>query len=306
MLDNKHTLQLCYDYQKVRMDTIVDGGDSNATVIGIIIQEQDENKNVVFQWRSWDHYKITDATNDINLTASLIDYAHSNSIEVDYDGNILLSTRHLDEITKINRTTGEIIWRLGGEYCKNNQFTFLNDPIGFSHQHDVRRLPNGNITLFDNGNLHSPQFTRIVEYQVDEVNKLVSLVWEYRNDPEIYAGAMGSAQRLDNHNTFIGWGFSRALSISEVGADKTVKFHLTLPDTLLNYRASKFPWKTNLFVTDPEDLYFGYVPTGDSLIKSLKIINNSDKQIEINGLLNRDSAFTVITPLPITIDAYKD
>jgi len=306
LLDNKHTLQLCYDYEKVRMDTIVAGGDSNATVIGIIIQEQDENKNVVFQWRSWDHYKITDATYDINLTDSLIDYAHSNAIEIDYDGNILLSTRHLDEITKINRTTGDIIWRLGGEYCKNNQFTFLNDPIGFSHQHDVRRLPNGNITLFDNGNLHSPQFTRIAEYQIDEENKLVSLVWEYRNDPETYSGAMGSAERLDNHNTFIGWGFSASPSISEVGADKSVKFYLTLPDTLLNYRAFKFPWKTNLFVTEPEDLYFGYVPAGDSLIKPLKIINNSDRQIEINGLLNRDSAFTVVTPLPIIIDAFKD
>ena len=235
-LENKHSFLLSYDYEKVPMDTVVPGGDTNATVIGIILQELDENKNVVFQWRSWDHLKITDATYDINLTRSTVDYVHTNSIEIDYDGNILLSNRYFDEITKIDRQTGNIIWRLGGKYCKNNQFTFLNDPIGFCHQHDVRRLPNGNIMLFDNGNLHSPPLTRVAEYQVDEVNKLVSLVWEYKNNPTTFSGAMGDARRLDNHNTIIGWGYSFDVSISEVSADKTISFYLTFPNREISYR----------------------------------------------------------------------
>jgi len=70
-------------------------------------------------------------------------------ISYDNDGNLLISSRHLDEITKINRTTGSIIWRLGG---KNNQFAFPNDSLGFSHQHAIRRIGNENILLFDNGN----------------------------------------------------------------------------------------------------------------------------------------------------------
>ena len=138
---------------------------------------------------------------------SLIDYVHSNSIQIDTDSNIILSNRHMDEVTKIDRQTGDIIWRWGGKYCKNNQFTFLNDSIGFSHQHNVRRLPNGNITLFDNGNLHSPSFTRICEYQIDEVNKLATLVWEYKNSPETYSNAMGNAERLDNHKTINRMGY---------------------------------------------------------------------------------------------------
>ena len=79
-------------------------------VVGLIIEEQDENKNVVFQWRSWDHFKITDATYDIDLTDSVVDYVHGNAIEVDDDGNLLISSRHMDEVTKIDRQTGEIIW----------------------------------------------------------------------------------------------------------------------------------------------------------------------------------------------------
>ena len=302
--DNGHYFLMSYDAQQVAMDTVIVGGNPNATVIGIILQELDENKNVVFQWRSWDHFKITDATDDIDLTDSIIDYVHSNSIEIDTDGNILLSSRHLDEVTKINRQTGDIIWRWGGEHCKNNEFTFLNDPIGFSHQHDARRLENGNITLFDNGNLHSPEFSRVAEYQLDEINKYATLVWEYRNEPSTYSVAMGNARRLTNHNTFIGWGTGTDPAISEVRADGEVALHISFPDTLINYRAFKFPWKTNLFVGIPESLYFGYVPLNDSLELQLELTNNSDQQIDINSIYTRESVYRIIETLPIVLTPF--
>ncbi len=117
---------------------------------------------------------------------------------------------------------------------------------------------------------------------------------------------MGSARRLFNHNTIICWGALTAVSISEVQPDGTVSFYLSMPDTLLNYRAFKFPWKTNLFVTNPDSLDFGFVPPRHSNTRSLSITNNSDKEIEINGVLNRDSAFTILTPLPIVIGAFGD
>ena len=302
ILENHHTLLLGYNYQQVAMDTVVSGGDPNATVIGLIIEELTEKENVVFIWRSWDHFKITDATPDIDLTQPLIDYVHGNAIEIDTDGNILLSSRHLDEITKIDRQTGDIIWRWGGKYCKNNQFTFLNDSIGFSHQHHIRRLPNGNYTLFDNGNLHSPQFSRAVEYQLDQTNKTATLVKEYKNSPVTYSVAMGSCQRLTGGNTLVGWGWFTETAISEFTAEGNVALSMSFADnSIANYRALKHDWKTNLFVTDKDTLSFGSVQISDSLTKSLAIINNSNLEIEINRILNRDSAFYVNTSLPITI-----
>src|SRR2546422_8452549 len=50
---------------------------------------------------------------------------HGNSIELDSDGNLLLSSRHMSEITKIDRQTGDIIWRMGLN-SKHNDFTFLD------------------------------------------------------------------------------------------------------------------------------------------------------------------------------------
>jgi hypothetical protein len=237
LLPNGHSLLMSYDPQIVDMSAVVPNGNVAATVSGLVIQELDRQKNVVFQWRSWDHFKITDATHE-DLTAAAIDYVHGNALVADADGNLLLSSRHMDEITKIDRETGDILWRMGG---KNNQFTFVNDSIGFSHQHAIRRLPNGNITLFDNGNFHSPQFSRAVEYKLDEENKTVTLVWQYRNTPDNYGVAMGYVDRLPNGNTLIGWGVSNP-SVTEVNSEGRKLFELSLPDNVVSYRAYRFVW----------------------------------------------------------------
>lgn len=234
ILPNGHAYVMSYDPQIVDMSLIVPNGVSNATVIGLIIQEIDENKNVVFQWRSWDHYNILDATHTA-MNASTIDYVHGNAIEPDDDGNVLISARHLSEITKINRSTGAMIWRLGGV---NNQFTFPNDSIEISYQHDIRRIANGHITMFDNGNFHTPNFSRSIEYQLDEVNKIATLVWQYRNTPDIYGGSRGSSQRLSNGNTFICWGSTNP-NFTEVTPDGTVVLEMSLPSGIYSYRGYK-------------------------------------------------------------------
>lgn len=226
-----HAFLMSYDPQHVDMSQVVPGGNPDAIVTGLVIQEIDESNNVVFQWRSWDHMLITDAIG-VNLTDSLIDYVHGNAIEIDDDGHLLISSRHLSEITKINRNTGNIIWRLGG---KNNEFTFTNDSIRFSYQHDIRRLENGNVTLFDNGNHHSPPFSRAVEFSLDEVNKTATLVWQYRNTPDNYGFAMGSVQRLKNGNTLIGWGSSHP-NITEVTPEGNIALEMSLPAGIFTYR----------------------------------------------------------------------
>lgn len=254
MLPNGHYLLLSYDPQPIDMSKVIPDGDPNAIVLGSIVQELDENKKVVFQWRSWDHILITDTYT--KLTGIALDPVHTNAIELDYDGNILISSRHISEITKISRKTGEIIWRLGG---KKNMFTFVNEheeyaPTYFSYQHDIRRLPNGNITLYDNGVQHNPPHSRAVEYKLDEKNFTAELVWEYRNDPDIYGETMGSTQRLyPSGNTLIGWGGIASQyyqCVSEVTSDKEVVFELSFPKgasfTTTSYRAYKYPYPPNL------------------------------------------------------------
>lgn len=248
ILNNRHALLMSYDPQIIDMRGIVPNGDSAAIVTGLIIQEIDANKNVVFQWRSWDHFEIDGARHE-NLRAHAIDYVHGNAIELDNDGNLLISSRHLDEITKIDRSTGAIIWRLGGKY---NQFTFLNDSISFSYQHAIRRLANGKILLFDNGNFRESintenkdngraQYSRVVEYSLDEVNRVATLVWQYRRSPDIYGFAMGNAERLKNGNTLICWGATNP-NVTEVNPQGEIVFEMLLTRGIYSYRAFKDEW----------------------------------------------------------------
>jgi outer membrane protein assembly factor BamB len=237
ILNNEHALLMSYDSQTVDMSQIVTGGSPNCLVTGLVIQEIDSDKNVVFQWRSWDHIPITDAQHQ-NMTTNYLDYIHGNAIDFDNDGNILISSRHLDEITKINRQTGSIIWRLGG---KGNNFTFINDPGKFNYQHGVRRLANGNIILFDNGNFHTPPHSRAVEYALDETNMTATMVWQYRNTPDNFGFAMGFAQRLGNGNTVISWGSTNP-TLTEVTPSGQIALELSLPQGVYSYRGFKFDW----------------------------------------------------------------
>ena len=270
LLPNGHALLMAYDPRVIDMRSVVPGGDSAATVSGAIVQEIDAQKRVVFEWRSWDHFQITDATHT-DLTANRIDYVHINAFEADADGNILISCRHMDEITKISRSTGEVLWRLGG---KNNQFTFINDTLRFSYQHDIRRLPNGNITIFDNGNYHSPPCSRGIEYRLDEQRKTAELVWEYAHVPCLQAAATGNVQRLPNGSTLISWGTEN--TVTEVRPNGTTALELVLSPLFTTYRTLRYPWTT----VDAREV--PPLPAGVPLIASYPNPFNNSTTIAVN------------------------
>lgn len=247
VLPNGNVLIMGLAPRRVDLSGIVTGGRKDAIVLDMVIQELEADGTVVFEWRSVDHFAVTDATYE-DLTAETVDHVHPNSLDVDTDGNLLLSSRHLDEVTKISRTTGAIIWRLGG---KNNQFTFTNDPDRFSYQHDARRVANGNILLFDNGNHHPTPHSRAVEYRLDETAMTATVAWQFRHTPEIYSYAMGNAQRLPNGNTMIGWGANN--TITEVRPDGAVAFEMTMPNGVFTYRAFRLPasWRVTTELVSP-------------------------------------------------------
>ena len=165
-----------------------------------------------------------------------------NSIDVDDDGHILLSSRSSSECTKINRDTGEVIWRLGGTH---STLTFVNDPLnGPRNQHGFRALGHGHYILFDNGNLHSPPVSRAVEYVVDPVAQTATLVWQFRDTPDKYAYYMGNVQRLTNGNTHINWvlaGYPKACEVDPNGV-KQLELNLAPGYDLYRVVAAPLGW----------------------------------------------------------------
>ncbi len=306
---DNHAYLIIYDVQKVKMDTVVAGGVDSANVVGCIIQELDSTKKVIWQWSSWDHFKITDANDFVDLKLANIEYCHTNSIEIDLDGNIIISSKRMDEITKIDKSTGNIIWRFGG---KNNQFVFNNDNFPILQQHDARILSNGNLLLFDNGLAPNRVFSRAVEYKLNTgniTNLNTEKVWEFRNSPDEFSRVMGSIQRLPDGNTIIGWGSSSKTpntaddfrSVTEVTQGGVKTFEMFIEDQNYSYQVFRVPWRTNLFTSDKDTVDFGFVGQGDSLTKSFNITNNKSQSITITSYYFTDSTFTPVTSLPLTI-----
>ena len=241
VLPNGGYILQAYDSISVDMSQIINGGNENALIVTLILQEFDPNNNLIFEWDAFDHLNIADYTN-LDLTQSFITWTHGNSIEIDNDSNIILSNRKSSEVIKIDRITGAVIWYLGGP---NNQFTFVNDPLsGFNKQHDVRRIDNGNIMVFDNGNEHSPQLSRVVEYSLNEINMTAELIWEYSHPLGLFGATMGSAQRLPNNNTLINWGTlnNYGAIITEVDYEKNIVMEIEYPQEIKCYKAKKYDW----------------------------------------------------------------
>lgn len=226
LLDNGNALLLVY--KPYIYDLTAYGGHVTATVYSCVIQEIKPDKTLAWEWDGLNYNPISDTNR--SLTTPVVDYDHCNAVELDNDGNILLSSRHLDQITKIDKQTGNVIWKLGG---KSNQFTFVND-TGFALQHDIRRLPSSHITIFDNGT-PSRGYSRAVEFEIDEANKIITKTWEYIGP---FAFCCGNAQRLENGNTFINFGPGHP-TIREVTPEGEVVFEA---DTNFSYRSFKLPW----------------------------------------------------------------
>lgn len=298
ILDNGNYLLLGIDLRLVDMDTVVEGGQPGVTVVATEIQIQDAEENMIFEWSAWDHFQITDSYADL-LDPGYIDFTHTNAVEMDTDSTLLISNRNMNEITKINMNSGEIIWRLGG---KNNMFTYIgDDTLGFAGQHDIRRLSDGTYQLFDNGWNHSPLFSCALQLDLDEENMTALVVRRLRSQPEdIYGAIMGNVQKLSNGNTIVGWGDGDP-NISEFDSlgNKIVEFSYQA----VSYRAFKFPWETRVFDLNRENLNFQDTQPGDSSSAVVIISNNLAHDLEINQLISRTGAFVPSENFPVSIPA---
>ncbi len=259
MLPNGNVLLFGYYRTQVDMSRIVPGGYPNALLAGATVQELDAERNVVFQWRPWDHTTFEDyfrdAINDPKNKQPVINGWHLNTIELDNDGNIFVATPQTGAnlpsssgwVKKINRQTGETMWHLGGT---ENEFTFvgvtLEEGLQAFSGHAFHRLENGNVLIYDNGNTAGTRASKVYEFSLDEVNKVATYVWSYVPAPLISGSGRGNAQRLPNGNTFIGWGNTRSRPVpvcTEVTPAGEVVFEMKFDDPALqSYRAFRFIW----------------------------------------------------------------
>ena len=218
-----------------------------------IIEWDAETKEEVWSWNVFDYFDMNDYDQLGGIwfeayNTNRFDWTHANAIWFDEDDSaIYLSSRHLNRITKIAYPSGDVIWNLGHELGSGD--IDCGQDIGFSFQHSVAKLDNGNILTFDNGNLseyfleQDEKTSRSIEIDITETESGcdASLAWEYVLPEELYGYLSGNTQKLDNGNylsTTIGGG---GTSIEVDGSGNEIweaNYNLQIPDGLV-YRAMR-------------------------------------------------------------------
>ena len=153
------------------------------------------------------------------------DWTHVNAVHhVAGDDTLIISVRHQDCIIKIGRADGKLRWILGnpGGWKEPWQKYLLTAEEGLRwqyHQHDCSPTASNRVMCFDNGNFRAPafstpmsddqNFSRAVEFEIDEKTMRVRQVWEYgeKAKERIFACYQGGALRLPKTgNTFMTFG----------------------------------------------------------------------------------------------------
>jgi hypothetical protein len=224
---------LLTSYRVTTADLRAVGGPRAGTIQDAIFQELDiATGRLLLEWHSLDHVALTESYAPVSADW---DYFHVNSVDLDHDGALLVSSRSAHTVYKVDRD-GHVVWRLGG---KRSDFA-MEPGSAFAWQHHVRRRADGTITIFDNG--ASPAVERLsrgLVLELDEGAMQARLRRQYTHS-RVLAGSQGSIQVLPNGNVFVGWG--EVPRVSEFLPTGELVFDALLGERYQSYRAFRSPW----------------------------------------------------------------
>ncbi len=237
-------------YRGVTWDTRKFGGVKSGRVVDNIVQEIDiRTGDVYFEWHSVGKISVGASQAKVPKDRSSFDYFHVNSARLDGPDALLISGRKTSTVYRISRKTGNVWWALRGSGRKARSDFRMTKGTRFAYQHDAIRLPNGAISLFDNG---SGRFAPTVNKQSSGLvlrlhgktrkDRKATLIRRNTHRPKpIVSGSQGNAQWLPRYGMFIGWGSVSAMT--EYSPSGRIVFDADFPKAAVSsYRAYKKPW----------------------------------------------------------------
>jgi len=231
---------LITSYDPIHCNLSAVGGPADGAVTDGVFQEIDIKTGLVrMQWTSLDHVGLAESYEHAQKStlAWPFDFFHINSLSTAAAGSILVSGRNTWTVYDINGRTGLIQWRLGGR-----RSSFKEPPQALTAwQHDPRELPNGTLSVFDNGSaptVHSQ--SRGLVLSLNHTTDTATLVSQFTHAPGLIAESQGDLQALANGDWFIGWG--QLPNFSEVSPTGALLFDAHFPKYDESYRSFRFPW----------------------------------------------------------------
>jgi Arylsulfotransferase (ASST)/Bacterial cadherin-like domain/RTX calcium-binding nonapeptide repeat (4 copies)/Bacterial Ig domain len=215
------------------------GGTADEDVEDMVVQEVSPGGDLVWSWNTNGRIGLAETGRwwpTVLSRPEPRDIIHMNAIEPVGEDAVLISVRHTDAIYKVDKATGNVIWKLGGTWTPKS-LQVLKDPEAaypFGGPHDVRLLPDGTITVYDNNTgLGVPP--RATRYAIDEGNRTATLVEQVTDPLAPSSFCCGSSRRSDDGSWLMSWG-GRSL-VSEYDSAGEPNFRLRFGGTVFSYRA---------------------------------------------------------------------
>lgn len=188
-------------------------------VVYDIISEYSWEGELLWQWDASVRYPFNSTIHTAlghNYTfRGYADWMHANSFVWDKTTDtILLNVRNQDTLLKIDKKTGDIIWKAG----RHGNFTVLDingtqvDTI-WNYPHSLEWVGGNHYVLFNNG-LFNPDvpssmsqdgtgISGFVEFEIDEENQILRKAWSWQalNETYYFSESGGDADRLPDGNT---------------------------------------------------------------------------------------------------------
>ena len=279
-------------------ETIHNPSISDKKLLDDVMYEVDWEGNILWKWNASDHFEelgFDEAARNVlfrdpNMRSSdggTGDYLHINCMS--YLGpnkwhdagdqrfkpdNIIFDCREANILAIIDKSSGEIVWRIGPDFNATPELKKLGWIIGQHHLHMIPRgLPGeGNMLVFDNGGwggygLPNPSskygaknalrdYSRVIEFDPTTLG----IVWQVTpkdlghaiptDASKFYSPYVSSVQRLPNGNTLIDEGSDGR--VIEVTPGKEIVWEWispyythneTGPKTNMIYRAYRYPYE---------------------------------------------------------------
>jgi hypothetical protein len=216
------------------------GGPRDGAVTDGVFQEIDLSTGLVRrEWHSLDHVALASSYSRARGTSTKwpFDYFHINSLQAGPGGTVLLSARNTWALYELDGQGGQIVATVGG---RQSSFK-MGAGTATAWQHDARLLPDGTVSVFDNGavpRIHSQ--SRGVVLALDAGADTVSVARQYLHPSPLLSGSQGNFQTLANGDVFIGWGDKPYFSeFSSAGA---LLFDARMASGEQSYRGFRFAW----------------------------------------------------------------
>ena len=230
-----------------------DGYLADDVIADNVIQELDDAGNVLWSWRASEHFSYEEVTYPKRFPpvpgwyeGDEVDVWHLNSLSSvdDGSGDYIASGRHLDAVFRIDRSTGQVEWIVGGATVPNKsggrRLTIVGDPLGGPRRQHDAHLDGDVLTMLDNRtDMGEP--ARTVAYRIDTTAGTATMLWSISTASGRSSFGLGSYRIADDGSSLVSWGNGPTPLFEEFDAVRQPVLQFAPEAGGVSYRITKEP-----------------------------------------------------------------